>query len=52
MSAEMESKNEIPISKLQAIAAELEIPKFYNSAMVVKMPNFKKNWQCLGWKRK
>ena len=28
MSAEIESKNEIPISKLQVIAAELEIPRF------------------------
>ena len=52
MSAEIESKNEIPISKLQAIAAELEIPRFYNSVMVVKMPNFEKTWQCLGGKRK
>ena len=52
MSAEIESKNETPISKLQAIAAELEIPRFYNSVMVVKMPNFEKNWQCLGGKRK
>ena len=52
MSAEIESKNEIPISKLQAIAAELEIPRFYNSVMVVKMPNFEKTWQYLGGKRK
>ena len=52
MSAEIESKNETPISNLQAIAAELEIPRFYNSLMVVKMRNFGKNWKCLGWGRK
>ena len=52
MSAEIESKNETPISNLQASAAELEIPRFYNSLMVVKMPNFEKNLKCLGWGRK
>ena len=29
MPAEIESKNKTPISNLQAIAAELEIPSFY-----------------------
>ena len=52
MSAEIESKNETPISNLQAIASELEIPRFYNSLMVVKMPNFEKNLKCLRWGRK
>ena len=52
MSAEIESKNETPISNLQAIAAELEILRFYNSLMVVKMHNFEKNWKCLDWERK
>ena len=52
MSAEIESKNETPISNLQAIAAHLEIPSFYNSLMVVKMPNFEKNQKCLGWGKK
>ena len=52
MSAEIEMKNETPISNLQAIGAELEIPRFYNSLMVVKMPNFEKNLKCLGWGRK
>ena len=52
MSAEIERKNETPISNLQAIGAELEIPRFYNSLMVVKMPNFEKNLKCLGWGRK
>ena len=49
MSAEIESKNEIPISKLQVIAAELEIPRFYNSVMVVKMPNFEKKLAMFRW---
>ena len=52
MPAEIESKNKTPISNLQVIAAELEIPSFYNSLMVVKMPNFEKNLKCLGWGRK
>ena len=52
MHAEIESKNKTPISNLQAISAELEIPSFYNSLMVVKMPNFEKNFKCLGWGRK
>ena len=47
MSAEIESKNETPISNLQATAAELEIPKFYNSVTVVKMPKSEKNLKCL-----
>ena len=41
--AEIESKNKTPISNLRAIAADLEIPSFYNSLMGVKMPNFEKN---------
>ena len=41
--AEIGSKNKTTISNLQAIAAHLEIPSFYNSLMVVKMPNFEKN---------
>ena len=52
MPAEVESKNETPISNLQTIAAELEIPRFYNSLVVVKMPNFARNFKCLGWGRK
>ena len=52
MSQEIESKNETPISNMQAIAAELEIPRFYDSLMVVKMPNFEKNLKFLGWGRK
>ena len=52
MPAEIQSKNKTPISNLKAIAAELEIPSFYNSLMVVKMPNFEKNLKCLGWGRK
>ena len=52
MPAEIESKNETPISNLQTIAAELEIPRFYNSLVVVKMPNFEKNLKCVGWGRK
>ena len=52
MPAEIQSKNKTPISNLQAIAAELEIPSFYNSLIVVKMPNFEKNLKCLGWGRK
>ena len=52
MSQEIESKNETPISNMQAIAADLEIPRFYDSLMVVKMPNFEKNLKCLGWGRK
>ena len=49
MPAEIESKNETPISNLQTIAAELEIPRFYNTLVVVKVPNFEKNLKCLGW---
>ena len=52
MPAEIESKNKTPISNLQAISAELEVPSFYNSLMVVKMPNFEKNFKCLGCGRK
>ena len=42
ISAEIEIKNETPISNLQTIATELEIPRFYNSLVVVKMSNLKK----------
>ena len=52
MPAEIESKKETAISNLQRFAAELEIPRFYNSLVVVKMPNFEKNLKCLGWGRK
>ena len=52
MPAEIESKNETPISNLQTTALELEIARFYNSLVVVKMPNFEKNLKCLGWGRK
>ena len=41
--AEIGSQNKTTISNPQAIAAHLEIPSFYNSLMVVKMPNFEKN---------
>ena len=43
---EIENKNEIPISNLQTIAAELErgvFPRLSNSSAVVKMHNFEKN---------
>ena len=49
MPAETESKNETPISNLQTTTLELEIPRFYNSLVVMKMPNFEKNLKCLDW---
>ena len=48
MPAEIESKTENPISDLQTATLELEIPRFYNFLVVVKMPNFEKNLKCLG----